>query len=379
MLGELFDLKYGFGLTAQNRLDGVVPVYGSSGIVGFNKTAAVMGPGIILGRKGNVGAVHYSPVPFYPIDTVYFIDETKKQSDLQFLYYLLSRVPFKRVGSDVGVPGLNRDLAYQLEIKLPEEPKEQKRIAGILAAFDEKIENNNRLIKKFEEIAQAIFKEWFVNFRFPGNEKVEYVDSSLGRVPKGWEVKRLDEISEVVDCLHTKKPERVAEGLVYLQLNNVGGSGLIDLNDLYFISEKDYLNWTKNIVLTEGDCVISNAGRVGAVAQIPPGFKGAVGRNLTAVRPQSVAPTYLLNYLLSTIGHQEIEYQTDSGSLFDSLNVRGIKRFRILVPNSDTMECYEKMAQPFRSLITEKFSENQKLAAMRDLLLPKLMSGEICI
>lgn len=123
-LNDILALQYGKALKNEDRVEGTVPVYGSSGVVGFHNEALVERPGIIVGRKGNVGAIHWSDVAFYPIDTVYYV-----VSDLSehFLYYLLHSVNF--INNDAAVPGLNRKQAYSNEVLVPE--------SGLIEQFEE--------------------------------------------------------------------------------------------------------------------------------------------------------------------------------------------------------------------------------------------------
>src|SRR6266516_2029967 len=107
-LGEILTLNYGWSLPEKNRVGGDVPVFGSNGIVGRDNEAFVPSHGIIVGRKGSAGNVHFSREPFCPIDTTFFIAPSDTELDIQFLYYLLLHVDLKRILGDVGVPGLNR-------------------------------------------------------------------------------------------------------------------------------------------------------------------------------------------------------------------------------------------------------------------------------
>jgi len=114
LLGDKVILNYGRALKADDRTDGSFPVYGSSGIVGTHEKALTQGPGIVVGRKGNVGSIYWSSKDYYPIDTVYFIDS--ETSNL-YLYYALKYMHF--ISTDVAVPGLNRDFAYSRPLLLP--------------------------------------------------------------------------------------------------------------------------------------------------------------------------------------------------------------------------------------------------------------------
>jgi type I restriction enzyme S subunit len=113
-LGEFITLNYGKALKADDRVEGGYPVFGSSGIVGTHEKPLVQGPGIIVGRKGNIGSVYWSGKSFYPIDTVYFVEP--ERSDL-YLYYALKHMHF--ISTDVAVPGLNRDFAYSRFLLIP--------------------------------------------------------------------------------------------------------------------------------------------------------------------------------------------------------------------------------------------------------------------
>lgn len=144
-IGEIVVLNYGKSLTAENRIPGNYPVYASSGIVGSHNQALVKGPGIILGRKGNVGSVFWSDDDFYPIDTVYFIN-TEESSF--YLYYSLLNMQF--ISTDVAVPGLNRNLAYSKNLLIP-----PRKISGI---FEESINPLRNQIVLLEKQNQALVK-----------------------------------------------------------------------------------------------------------------------------------------------------------------------------------------------------------------------------
>lgn len=131
-LGEIITLKYGKALKAEDRFDGKIPVYGSSGIVGYHNQAIVKGPSIIVGRKGNVGSIYWSQLDFYPIDTVYYIDTSHAN---RFLYYSLKNLVFH--SSDSAVPGLNRDYAHRQSLIYPQES----------------------IIYHFEEITKILFEQ----------------------------------------------------------------------------------------------------------------------------------------------------------------------------------------------------------------------------
>ena len=129
----------------------------------------------------------------------------------------------------------------------------------------------------------------------------------------------------------------------------------------------------------EGDCVITNVGRVAAVAQIPAGAKTALGRNMTGLRCRNeyAYPTFLLQLLMSESMKEEIALKIDSGTILESLNVRSIPRLRFVLPPTNVVKEFEGMCRPFRAKMEKNFEESITLAAIRDTLLPKLISGEL--
>lgn len=142
-LGSYLTLNYGKALKADCRVDGIIPVYGSSGIIGTHDKALVEGPAIIVGRKGNVGSIFWSSKAFYPIDTVYFINA---ESSSLYLYYALKNMHF--ISTDVAVPGLNRDFAYSREILLPSDI--------ILNTFLDIVAPIHKQLNKIEEMNQKL-------------------------------------------------------------------------------------------------------------------------------------------------------------------------------------------------------------------------------
>jgi len=229
LVSDLADIKYGFGLPEPKRIKGIIPVYASSGIVGYHNEAKVTKPAIIIGRKGNIGSLYFSEKPSYPIDTAFFIDETKEGFDLKYIFYLLKKINLPRYGGDSAVPGLSRDTIYSLQVDAPNLPT-QKKIAEILSAYDVKIENNNKIIKNLEATAQNIFNEWFINFRFPGHEKANMVESEMGEIPEEWEVKPLDEIAEFLNGVASQKypAEDVDDSLPVIKIREMNSG--IDKN-----------------------------------------------------------------------------------------------------------------------------------------------------
>jgi hypothetical protein len=176
------------------------------------------------------------------------------------------------------------------------------------------------------------------------------IETDLGIFPTNWKMGTLGEIAEVIDCLHSKKPELLPEGKPYIQLRCIREDGTFDLNQIDYISSSNYDLWTSRIEVQEGDCIITNVGRVGAVAQIPPGFRGAIGRNITALRPRKelIGDSFLAELLFSEFMKKEIRANTDSGTVLDALNVRRISAMRTFIPPTELLSIFEEVVHPLR-------------------------------
>ena len=168
-LGEIISLEYGKGLSEKERKGGKFAVYGSNGIIGYHTSSLVKGPGIIVGRKGSIGEVCMSEIDFWPIDTSYFV-VLKQDLNLKWVYYLLTTLNLSKLNTATGIPGLNRDLAYGQEVRLPS-LKEQNRIAEILITLDKKITIQSNKKFKLERV-----KKSFMDDLLTGKKRVKVND-----------------------------------------------------------------------------------------------------------------------------------------------------------------------------------------------------------
>ena len=192
-LGDILNFRRGHDLPKTQMVDGKIPVAGSNGIIGYHNVSTPIEPCITIGRSGNVGTP-YIYDRCWAHNTVLYIDDFKGIDPL-YLYYLLKTIPLASYGGGSAVPTLNRNHIHPIEIKHTPSLEEQRRIAGILGAIDDKIENNRRINTNLELQAQALYKQWFVDFEFPNEEGKPYkssggkmVDSELGLIPEGWSV-----------------------------------------------------------------------------------------------------------------------------------------------------------------------------------------------
>src|ERR1019366_1780255 len=149
-----------------------------------------------IGRSGaSIGVATYTDCQYWPLNTTLYITDFKG-NDPRFVYYVLDSIDFRAFNGGGAIPSLNRN--YLGSINAPDIPLlAQRKIASILSAYDELIENNTRRIKLLEEMAQRIYREWFVDFRYPGHEGVPLVDSELGPIPERWHAGTLGDLVDI--------------------------------------------------------------------------------------------------------------------------------------------------------------------------------------
>lgn len=187
-----------------------MPVVSSSGITGTHNEAKVKAPGVVTGRYGTLGEVFYIADDFWPLNTALYVEDFKG-SHPRFISYFLKQALGGTSSDKAAVPGVNRNDLHARPVLLPDLALQQK-IADILSAYDDLIENNRRRIQLLEQSARLLFKEWFVRLRFPGHERVKIRNG----VPEGWEEKSISDVCETVGggTPSTNKPEYWTDGSI---------------------------------------------------------------------------------------------------------------------------------------------------------------------
>lgn len=372
-LREILTLQYGEGLPKNKRIPGEYPVYGSGGIVGYYNEPLIKGPGIIVGRKGSIGSVFYEKKDFYPIDTVFYVELKSTDCDLRYVYYLLLQSNLKNLNTDAAVPGLNRQVAHMQIVKIPE-LLVQRKISSILSAYDDLIENNTRRIQILEEMAQLIYQEWFVNFRFPGHEKAKFVDSEMGKIPEGWEVKRLSDIVET-QYGYTESASEEIIGPKFLRGKDINKNSYINWDEVPYckIEAEDYEKYKLN----RGDIVIIRMADPGKVGIVEKDIDAIFASYLIRLKIKNGIDPYYLFYFLLSEQYQSYIVGASTGTTRKSASAGVITDTNILLPSKIILEQFVEVIRPLRQLLNTLLEKNVNLRQTRDLLLPKLISGEL--
>jgi len=277
-----------------------------------------------------------------------------------FLYFLLrySKADLKSIAGGTTYEAITKNQLENFEIEIPEDPNEQKRITDILSAFDDKIELNNKINQILEEMAQAIFKEWFVK-----SEKLKM---------------KSEKLSNLVDTQYgyTQTANDKEIGPKFLRVKDINKTDWIDWNSVPYcrIEEENF----KKYKLKKGDIVIARMADPGKVGIIEREINAVFGSYLIRLQIKSskITPYFLYYYLKSPL-YQNFILGVSTGTTRKSINARMMVNCNILIPPREILEKFEMMISKIRQKINLNLVENQKLSALRDLLLPKLMSGEV--
>lgn len=370
-LGDIITLQRGFDLPNRERREGTVPIVSSSGISGYHNIAKVKGPGVVTGRYGTLGEVFFVSKDFWPLNTTLYVKDFKSNDPL-FISYLLKTLDFAHHNAAGAVPGVNRNALHLLTIQVPDIPT-QRRIATVLSAYDDLIENNQRRIAILEEMARNLYREWFVHLRFPGHEGVEIVERDGMRVPEGWEVVRATDAIEINP--KTKVPREGTKP--FLPMGSLSERSML-------IGDVEYREGNSGSKFKNGDTLFARItpclenGKTGFVQFLPSDDAVAFGSTeFIVLRSRTLCPeiVYLIarsdefrdnaiKSMSGATGRQRVQEKCFDMFLFIHPDKRTIKLFR------------EHIAPIFKSiqLLAEK---NTFLRRTRDLLLPKLISGEL--
>ncbi len=353
-LGDILNFRRGHDLPKTNMVNGEIPVAGSNGIIGYHNVSTPIEPCITIGRSGNVGTP-YIYNKCWAHNTVLYVDNFKGNDPL-YLYYLLKTIPLASYGGGSAVPTLNRNHIHPIEIKHTPSLEEQRRIAGILGAIDDKIENNRRINDNLEQQAQALFdKFFFENLQKERKELVNYAEinptrtitknkearciemanlPTKGSFPNDWIFKPYSGgmkfqngdtiMARITPCLENGKTAYI---------------NFLDSNEIAFGS-------TEYIVLSakEGFC---------------PALFYFLARNKEFV-------DYAVSHMNGSSGRQRVGGADIANFLMPHISLK------------DSAE-FAKIAMPIMDVIKNNSLENRKLSTLRDTLLPKLMSGELIL
>lgn len=286
-----------------------------------------------------------------------------KNGNYEYLFYLLKANIQELINRESGTVfgSINKDDIYNLEVIIAQSDDDQRRIAEILSALDDKIELNRQTNATLEAIAQAIFKEWFVDFDFPGATG-ELVESDLGLIPKGWRVGKLEEIVTNFDRkrvpLSSRERENRKGAFPYY-----GAASILDYVD-------DYIFDGVYLLMGEDGTVITEDGK--PVLQYVSG-KFWVNNHTHVLQGKKPFST---EYVLLQLKNTNVKHIV-TGAVQPKINQGNMNELPVVIPDEFTLLSFQDIITPIFSNILDTEQETSILTGIRDNLLPKLMNGEI--
>lgn len=355
ILGKVTDLKRGFDLPKSQRIDGMIPVYSSSGLSGSHNNAAVDGPCVITGRYGTIGEVYYSAEPCWPLNTALYSNEFYGNSP-RFVYYLLKTIPWQDYTTASAVPGINRNHVNLCPVAIPDRGT-QDSIVAILDSLDEKISLNQRINDYLAAMLVALQRRAADTSPTMEYRADEVFSIHIGKTPPRKQ-------REWFSTDH-------ADNEIWMSIKDMGDTGV------YLIDSSEYL--TRQAVekfkikkCSPGSVLLSfklTVGRVGIVAnemvtnEAIACFASDDERRLAYLYP------LLLTYDYASLG--------STSSIATAVNSKMVKAMPLMIPGERALDTFFEQAKPILDLLLSNIRESAALERLRDTLLLKLMSGEI--
>jgi len=372
-LGDICRMKYGKMPPSNVVADEGYPIFSGYRITGCAKEYLYDEPRVIVVARGvgGTGDVKMSPEKSWITNLSIVLDHDEGIVDKKFLLYRLGREPLKeKLNTGAAQAQITIDSLSAYSITLP--PVEaQRRIASIITAYDDLIENNRRRIQLLEQAARLLYKEWFVHLRFPGHEHTKIIDG----VPEGWEVGTIGDLGEVITgkTPSKKKPENFGSDLPFIKTPDMHGNAIV-VHTEESLSEEG-AKTQANKTLPPRSILVSCIGTVGAVA-----FNASpaqTNQQINSIVPASDSVTYWVYFMAKDL--KPLLEGMGGGATMANVNKSKFSGIKIVIPSKQLLELFSDFAKPAFDQIENLTISNARLAKARDLLLPKLMNGEVAV
>lgn len=359
-LQELMKIKYGKNQKKVEDENGEFPILGTGGVMGYANKFLYDKPSVLIGRKGSISKVKYIDKPFWTVDTLFYTEINENKALPLYIYYYLSQIDFNYYNEGTTIPSLRTETLNKIEIYLPN-IKVQNKIVDFFSNIDKKIELNTKIISNLEQLSQTLFKQWFIDFEFPNEEGEPYkssggemVESVMGKIPINWSISKIETIAQFKNGKKITSDDRNETGIYKI----FGSNGVI--------------GYTNKTLYSAPSLVI---GRVGANCgsmelSLDPCW---ISDNAIMCAPKNMIYYNFLYILLKKIKLKE----RAGGSAQPLINQSILKGLKFILPSESLVKKFHSIAYKNTQLTENLKKENEKLAEIRDTLLPKLLSGEI--
>ncbi|MGO8920768.1 MAG: restriction endonuclease subunit S [Stellaceae bacterium] len=387
-LGDFVTLQRGHDLPDERRRPGRVPILGSFGVTGWHDLARAPGPGVTVGRSGaSFGVACFSPSDYWPLNTALYVIDFHG-NDPRFAFYFLKEFDFRRYNSGSAQPSLNRNFVHPVPVDVPP-LSEQRAIAHILGALDDKIELNRRMNETLERTARALFKSWFVDFD-PVHAKAGGRDSGLPRPladlfpaalgddgkPLGWRYEPLLDHARLISggTPKTEEPAYWNDGSIAWasakDVSQCGDTFLVATERS--ITERGLNESATRVIPKFSTVVVARGATTGRFCMF--GRDMAMNQTCYALASLCRRPFWLNCAFESLV---EALVHAAHGSVFDTITTKTIEGARVTVASDDVLDHFEAAVNPLFNRALANIEEFHTLAALRDTLSPKLISGEL--
>lgn len=366
---DFIKLNRGFDLPESNIVAGKYPIAASTSIKDYHKDFKVKAPCVTTGRSGSLGSILFINQDCWPLNTTLYVKDFKGNNP-KYVYYFLQTMKLESFNCGAGVPTLNQNHLHKVKVKIHKKD-EQHRIASILSAYDDLIENNNSRIALLEQMAEQIYKEWFVRMRFPGYQNTEFEKG----VPKGWVVKSIKNIAQI-NKQNINSNSTTSE-IHYIDISSVS-KGKIENITSY--SRNDAPCRAKRIVL-HGDTIFSTVrpeNRAFAFI-LNPDKNTVVSTGFAVLSPILMVFSEFLYLTISNETFIDEMSIKAKGAAYPQVGFDDISNHCFISPEEGSV-LFEKFHSIINPLFLEKSNlqlQTQTLKQTRDLLLPRLISGKL--
>ena len=366
-------LKIGNGKDHSSLPDGEYPVLGSGGIMRYANRYLYDGESVLLPRKGTLNNIQYIKGKFWTVDTCYYTIINQYITHPYYLYRLLRTFDLSGLDSGASIPSMTSKTYYGIKVQLPPLPTQQK-IASILSAYDNLIQNYKKQIEALQTGTCELYKEWFVRFRFPGWKNAKFENG----IPEGWKIVRVGDYVKIKSGFAFKSEWWQDEGCPVVKIKDID-NGEIVITDLDFVSE-EHTKKAKSFLLNEGDLVIAMTGATIGKIGLAPKIKNLytnqrVGKFFLPENPFETMPfLYCLFSQNSTV--ETILCLSGASSAQPNISPDQLESIKFFF-NEDIVFQFNKKSAPFFRKILKLREQITNLTQQRDLLLPRLMSGKL--
>lgn len=389
-LGDVMTLHRGYDLPNARRIDGDVPIIGSSGVSGFHNVARLHDENVITGRYGTIGKVFYHDGPCWPLNTTLYVEDFHG-NNARYIAYLLEAIlgsPVINGGDKSTVPGVDRNALHAMEIPYTENRDEQELIANALSSIDDKIALNKKMMVELEDTARLIYDYWFTQFDFPDENgkpyrssggKMVYNETLKREIPEGWEAGLMSDLGSVVSGATPSTGDSsnyADEGIAWITPND-----LSDNDSFMHIShgKRDVsgvgLASCSAVMMPAGSTIMSSRAPIGYLAVAETAC--CTNQGCKSLVADAGYPSYFNFFTVQRL--MPLIRSQGAGTTFAEVSKEDFASVRLARPPKGMAERFEKSVLPLCEKSKRLQTETVELSSLRDWLLPMLMNGQVSI